>query len=323
MISNNNCVVKYLLLIYNILNWNVCGCDKMFRYDDITIILTVYKQKNISEAAKLLYTTQSNLSKRIYYFEQKLGYKIFERSRGMNTLITTNQGEKLIQILREIRKLHNDALDISNLKIKKKIRIATSDGPYNFFLDDLILSLYKKDPDWNFKLKALSYRECMNVVYENIADIAFVGNNIYTKDLNIIPLYCEKMVFICNKTQIYENPINPYQLDIEKSIYSPYSSEFSSWFRKTFNNEQPLIRCDLITQVIKFIKHLNLWSIVPISVAQYINEFININIYEINDHVPDRIIYYAFRSAEKKELIIELVDACRNKIKNIKGINVY
>ena len=299
------------------------GEIRMINHEDIIIVMTVNKFLSISKAAKMMYTGQSSLSKRIKDIEDRLGYRIFERSKGKKSVQLTENGSKLIPVLKEILNLSSHAVNIGNLNTKYKIRIATSDGPYNLAIDDIVLDLYKENPDSEFKLKSLSYRECIEVVADGTVDIAFVGNNIYKKELSIIPLYSEKIVFICMKSCNYEKPLNLSRLNVDKAVYSSYSSEFSSWFRKTFDNRHPLIRCDLIMQVAKYMKELNLWSIVPVSAAEYIAKFVDIDIVDIEGDIPDRIIYYAVKSGELSEPVQKIVRLIIEKLEGRKGIQLF
>lgn len=294
----------------------------MLSHDDITLLLTVSEFRNISRAASALYMSQSSMSKRIQDIEKYLGYEIFIRRPGQKSLEITKKGAELFPILSQIDRLNKEARNIRDSDEKKVLNIASSDGPYMLVIDDAVMDLYKKSPNWLFKLKNMSYSECVNAVAENIVDIAFIGNHIYRKNLDIVPLYREKMVFVCMPDAPYPEVIDPQKLDLSRGIYSPYSSEFSSWFYSTFKR-RCLIQCDLISEVKKFIYELNLWSIVPASVAADLAGNFCVSIHPLNEDVPYRVIYYAVRRGENTGTAGELVACIRERLKDKAGIDVF
>lgn len=294
----------------------------MLSHDDITLLLTVSEFRNISRAARVLYMSQSSMSKRIQDIEKYLGYEIFIRRPGQKTLEITKKGTELFPILSQIDRLNKEARNIRDSEENKILNIASSDGPYMLVIDDSVMDLYKKSPNWLFKLKNMSYRECVNAVAENIVDIAFIGNHIYRKNLDIVPLYREKMVFVCMPHAPYPEVINPQMLDVSKGIYSPYSSEFSSWFYSTFKR-RCLIQCDLISEVKRFIYELNLWSIVPASVAADLAESFQVSVHPLNEDVPYRVIYYAVRRGENVEATEELLECIRERLRDKEGIDIF
>ena len=93
----------------------------MLNHEDIVIIMTVNKFSSISKAAKMMYMGQSSLSKRIKDIEDRLGYRIFERSKGKKTVQLTENGSQLIPVLKEIQNLSEHATNIGNLNTKYKI----------------------------------------------------------------------------------------------------------------------------------------------------------------------------------------------------------
>lgn len=294
----------------------------MLSYENITLILTVAELNNMSRAARTLYISQSSLSKRIQEIEKYLGYQIFTRKPGQKNLEITRKGMKLIPILSEIKQLDKSAKNIRDTVEKKRLSIASSDGPYIMVIDDAVQELLEQSQEWVLKLKSMSYQECADAVSRNIVDIAFIGQHIYRKNLDMIPLYREKMVFVCMPGEEVPEVVEPRSLDPTKGIYSPYSSELSIWFRSTFS-QRCLIQCDLIPQVKKYLRRLNLWSIVPSSVAAYLSKDMDMIIRPLSEDVPHRIIYQAVRHGNECEEISELMRIIRRRLANRAGIDVY
>lgn len=69
-------------------------------WDDIRIFVSVSKHKSFSLAAKNNQTTQATVSRRIQDFEQRIGFKLFERGQGGCEL--TPEGEGLLMCAKEM-----------------------------------------------------------------------------------------------------------------------------------------------------------------------------------------------------------------------------
>ncbi|MEC6797014.1 LysR family transcriptional regulator [Photobacterium sp. S4TG1] len=295
----------------------------MLNYDEVVTILTICDYRNFTKAAKILYIGQPALSKKVRDIENKLGYKIFMRNRGIKSIELSEKAHQLIPILHQIKQLNKDALEVKHTSSQSLIKIASSDGPYTLAIDDAIEKLYSKNNNVIFKIKNISYKECFDALEANIIDIAFVGNNIYRQHINTYPLYEEKMVFICHNKNKYGSVIDLNSLDVSKSVYSAYSTEFSSWFKLTFNNERPLIQCDLISQVERYVNKLELWSIVPYSVAEYISKNNDISIIPLKNEPPKRLIYYAVKANNANVLIDDLLSTIKETLSSDSNIKAY
>lgn len=293
----------------------------MLSIKDIKIILKINEVGNLSNAAKTLYLSQPTIVKNLKRIESELGYKIFSRNRGQQNSTLTSKGLKLIPLLQDILDTYDKALSIKNYD-NINFSIASSDGPYLCFLNDILLDLHKEFPNVSLKLKVTTYKNCVESLIDNSADVAFLGNKIYNKDIIFKTLLAENFVVITSKN--YDDNTdwsNLSSFDLKKCIYSSYSSEFSSWFKNIFKNSKPPIQCDLIEQVIFFLDNLEMWSIVPKSVATYISKKTQINIYDFPYKIPTRNLYYARRLNEKNlflDMFVEFLITNLNKNSNKK-----
>ena len=271
----------------------------MLNLKDIETILKINEVGNLSNAAKALYVSQPTIVKNLKRIENDLGYKIFYRKKGQQNSVLTPRGVQLIPLLQDMLDTYSKAVNIKDNNYIT-FSIASSDGPYLCFLNEILLKLHNEFPNVLFKLKVTTYKNCIESLLDNSADIAFLGNNIYNKDIFLKKIISENFVIVTSKNYNKKtNWSNLSSFDLKKCIYSSYSSEFSAWFKNIFKDSKPPIQCDLIEQVIFFLDNLNMWSIVPKSVANYILKKIKINVYDIPYEIPSRNLYYARRLNEK------------------------
>ena len=293
----------------------------MLNLKDIETILKINEVGNLSNAAKALYVSQPTIVKNLKRIENDLGYKIFYRKKGQQNSVLTPRGVQLIPLLQDMLDTYSKAVSIKDNNYIT-FSIASSDGPYLCFLNEILLKLHNEFPNVLFKLKVTTYKNCVESLLDNSADIAFLGNKIYNKDIIFKTLLAETFVVITSKN--YDDNTdwsNLSSFDLKKCIYSSYSSEFSSWFKNIFKNSKPPIQCDLIEQGIFFLDNLEMWSIVPKSVATYISKKTQINIYDFPYKIPTRNLYYARRLNEKNlflDMFIEFLITNLNKNSNKK-----
>ena len=299
----------------------------MLSWNEVDMLLTVAKFRNISRAADESYMTQPALSKKLREAEESLGYPVFERGRGKKKMELTPKGALLLPLLYKMKDLQAQAKDIKRLEGKKRLSIASSDGPYFLVVDRIIHRLYQQDPRWEFRLLLKNYKNCINAVADEQADIAFIGDTPFSrKGVDTFPLYREEMVCVAPKGMLENGgPVDPLGLDLEKAIFSPYSYELTTWFRSTYHNRPPLIHCELIEEVRYFIEALHLWSIVPISVAERLEHLIpdGVDIHVLSVEVPARTIYYAVQKNGGSPEIRKLLDMIRQFLDKKDKIKVY
>jgi len=294
----------------------------MLNHSDIAAILTVNECQNFSKAAQILHIGQPALSKKIREIERILGYEIFIRSRGQGSVKTSEHGWKLLPILEKIKQLNSQALDIKYIDRQLYVRLAASDGPFIAVLDTVIENVLREHERYIFKLKNLSYAECVDALSSEAIDIAFIGTNMYRRHINVTPLYEEDMVFVCKTGWTARDAIDPLSLNYAQGIYSPYSSEFSVWTQAMFRNQRPLVHCDLISQVKRYMQALDLWSIVPYSVARYIAKDADIMILPLAQAPPKRIIYCATRATTHNPAVDTFMDRVRATLLTEKHITL-
>jgi len=140
-------------------------------------ILEVYKTKNITTAAKNLYTSQPHLSQGIKKIENHLGLKIFERSRS-GTFPTDIGYEVIAQMQEIVNNLENlehkyDPTKITNLKAT--LSIATIPTLSMSLLPRTISSFKKKYPKIDFRIEEDHSFNIIEKVKKNKYDLGFIA----------------------------------------------------------------------------------------------------------------------------------------------------
>lgn len=93
------------------------------KLQQIQYALEVARTGSISEAARKLFTSQSNVSKALYQLEQELGFVLFERSQHGITI--TEKGQQFLALANPMCDLMDQMHDLSSSEAKHTFFVAT------------------------------------------------------------------------------------------------------------------------------------------------------------------------------------------------------
>lgn len=159
---------------------------QQFRY-----FVEIYKQQlNISEAAAVLCTSQSGISKQIKLLEEELGVELFVRNGRKLTAVTV-VGERL---LRQVKDVLNKVDDIKNIAEEftnkpKSFVIATTHTQARYVLPVIVerfLSLY---PDINLNIQQGTPEQVASLLEQGEVDIAIATEGLASRE-SLVSMPC-------------------------------------------------------------------------------------------------------------------------------------
>ncbi|MCF4114244.1 MULTISPECIES: LysR family transcriptional regulator [Dethiosulfovibrio] len=121
---------------------------------DWLIVEALWKERNVTQAAKRLYMSQPAVTRRIQHMESEFGCRILiRRGRGVDL---TPQGERLVDYARKslkgLRDL-KDSLDGDDYRVRGTLRIGCANIFAKYRLPDLLKSFCGKYPDVEVKVR--------------------------------------------------------------------------------------------------------------------------------------------------------------------------
>ena len=172
----------------------------------LKVFIEVANTKSISQAAKQLEFTQSNVTLRIKQLEKNIGYSLFHRTnRGV---ILTNEGEKLypfaIDIVKKVEEAKNQ---MRNIDFQEVLKIGSTQTFTTSNLMPFIERLNKDFSKMKLEFKVASSLDLIEKLLDYQIDIAFVNGNPKHKDIEILNIFEEKMVLVEPKEKKAQNTI--------------------------------------------------------------------------------------------------------------------
>lgn len=149
-----------------------------------TVWQTVINNYNLSQAAKVLHTSQSSLSKHIAALESQLRAEVFVR-QGKRLVGLSAIGEQLLphieKIFVEIRTIENLTLDFQN-PTTGELSIATTHTQARYVLPWVVQRFKEKFPNVRLILQQADPESIANLVEQGQADIGIATESLLTKD---------------------------------------------------------------------------------------------------------------------------------------------
>jgi len=291
---------------------------------EIQAFLEIIKQGSISAAAEALYVTQPALSRRILALEHELGYKLLDRKKGQRNTILTDKGEIFVDVAQKWLSIWQDAREINYLNQNQILNISSVGSVSTYILPPVFHDFSITNPNIRICFHNYHSDESYQYVNTNLVDIAFISDDMYHKSVETIPAFKEPMVMIANNSKMYPSTVHPTDLDPANEIRLPWNPEFDMWHNywfKPFINYKMFL--DQMTLLEDFLLWKDTWAIVPYSVADSLSKLSYINVYNINDGPPDRIIYYLRGNNKKASILTEFLNTLNKRLDKLPNITLY
>lgn len=260
--------------------------------DEIESFLAVVRCGNITNASKYLYISQSTISQKIKSLEGKMEVTLFKRSKGISNVTLTQAGEYFFKLALKWEELLAESKMLKEKHFKQRVSIGAVDSIHNFIMSDAYKCLVDANSDINYFFRTHQSSEIYELLESNSIDIGFLLEEKYSKNLIKEEFFKEDMVLVLNEN------ISPYEinqlidLNPRKEVFIDWGSNYRIWRARNFGYEMSFgVQVDTGLLLKKFLQETGTWTIVPVSLAEYIKANMNVNICTFNINIPYRVCY--------------------------------
>lgn len=169
------------------------------------LIKTIAEEGSIVNSSEKLFLTQSALSHQLIVLEERLGFKVFHRSRNNWTL--TEEGEELYRLANEIlNSIEKGFNNIKHIKEGSKGSIKLSTECYSFYqgLPEFIQKMGMLYPEIDVDLILDATHQPISKLLTNEIDLAIVSSKPSSENLTCIELFEDEIFAVIHK----ENKLN-------------------------------------------------------------------------------------------------------------------
>ena len=271
---------------------------------NIRTFLTVIQTKTISQAASLLYVSQSTVSSRLQQLEDEMGVVLIERKKGMRGVELTEKGKNFIPLAERWMLLSKETDYYSHNESEVLLTIAASDSLNTFLFPPLFHALLQNEE----KLKLRICSPSAQVIYQMIdgyeADIGFV--HFASRYVNIVtkPIMDEAMVLLCSSRGEWpDRPIAPDELDPSFEVNLRWSHEVETWHDAHWNpTVRPYVKLETVSIIDVFFDNPRCWALCSNSVAlKLVQAQNNVRVLQLTEEIPRRICYQVMRKNQSSQ----------------------
>lgn len=257
--------------------------------DNIEVFLAVVQTASISEAAKLLFVSQSTISYRLKLLEDELECRLIDRVRGQGHCELTREGQSFLLIAEKTRNIQHEIARFKNDSKVPTLRIGSAESIACYLLDTLLepdkmrLEYTLGGTDSIYKMMASGQLDAGYVIYFKKVD-----------GLKIRPIYSEEMV-VCATPGMFEPGIviEPENLNFDRFVeFNWTETRLRSWVDHWRDNKSGLyFTTNAPCMAVRFMQSHHAWSLMPESMARRISTDMQMETYKLTEPPPDRVCY--------------------------------
>ncbi|MFE4133544.1 LysR family transcriptional regulator [Peribacillus sp. YIM B13482] len=272
---------------------------------DWIVLQTLYKEKNITNTAKVLYISQPALTNRLKAMEKQFGVRIV--NRGRRGVQFTPQGEYLVksaqEMLRNIQKIKETVLNMED-KVSGILRLGVSTFFTDYKLPGLLKLFKDQYPDIEFMVTTGLSSHITHLMYNQDVHIGIVKGDYSWKDQK--KLLFEERICIASKEEIDISSL-PTLPRIDYHTDPLLKTTVDNWWTENYSRP-PLvsINVDKADTCKKMVANGLGYAILP---SLILNDLENIHKFEIKTKNGEEIIRKTWMFYHKESLELNIVKA--------------
>lgn len=259
---------------------------------EIKAFLAVVAYGSISRAAEKLFIRQSTLSGRLRTLEAELKETLFKRGRGIRSTELTAFGASFVAIAEKWEQLWQETLAAADQRQSRILCTAAIQSVNTYVLTDVYGLFAARFPDVRLRLLIRHSDEAYHLIESGGAEAAFVTKPQYSKRIESIPMFTEKMLLVCNKRHPAARTVRPTDLDRSAEVLLDWHREYLQWHDYWFGETGvPRLFTDDMSVMEKFLETDRCWSVMPVSVARTLQRKGRVQVRRLVTPPPDRQVF--------------------------------
>lgn len=235
--------------------------------EQIETFLAVYECRNITAAARQLYTTQSTVSHRISLLEDEVGVPLFVRHRGQRSLAATPAGEDFVDIAHRWQALVADTARLASTTHRSPVAIGGNELSGHLF-GALYDAFVGRHPEIRLRVRTHHSEEIYRMVENRQVDLGLAYSRLDYPDVIVRPLLCEEMYVVTSAESSYPEAPHANELPAQQEVYLGWSTNYTVWHNRYWRPEAYLMHASTGMQALRFLDVPGRWAIVPWSVYE-------------------------------------------------------
>lgn len=291
---------------------------------EIEAFCEVVKYGSISAAAQHLFISQPALGRRIRALEDELGYCLMERKKGQRNIQLTEEGKAFVSIANKWLDVWQEAQALHRISDNLILNISSIGSISTYILPAVFHHFSTTNSDIRICFHNYHSFEAYQYVASHLVDLAFVSDDMYHKTVETIPAFKESMLLAANTNTVYSAAVHPSLLNPDDEIRLPWNPEYDMWHDYWFKPSSGYkMFLDQMSLLEHFLLWKDTWAIVPASVAHKLQTLDYVEIYELEEAPPDRLIYYLRNGNSKNTMTQDFLKIMNYEVGKIPYVKSY
>lgn len=291
--------------------------------------LYVVECRNISAAARQMFTTQSTISKRLQQLEEELGVPLLIRQKGQRNVELTAYGEDFIPLAQQWITLSKDFQNIKYGNRRLQFAVGASTLTNMFTMVPFHHRYIRNHPEICLFIDTHHSSELYTRLDRHAIDIGYALTSQNHPNITPTPLFREPMCLLCRSDSPYGDRQPLSGLRAEDEIYLRWDANFESWHEQYWSNSRCRMRITMASMLANYFTDPRYWTIVPVSAVPTFQALYSMVSYTLEEEPPRRtccqlehrhprpsivpiieqwkIELYAFLREQEKSLNLELL----------------
>ena len=271
---------------------------------EIEAFLAIVQHRSISAASEALYISQPALSRRLSTLEKEIGYTLCLRTKDNRKIELTYEGSLFQSTAEKWISLWQESHAIAHMKPFNTLNLTAIGSVTSHILPGPIRQFVKENPDCRLTFHSCHSEEGYNNIESGAMDIAFISNARFSRIVDTIPIFKEKMVLATHALLDMKEQVHPSELNPTHEIRIPWNAEFDIWHDYWFGSQ---VKSRMILDQLTLLEYLFLdestWAIIPESLAQNFSKHTAISIHDLAVPPPERVIYYLLPKSDRNPYV--------------------
>ncbi len=179
------------------------GVDNLKEYltiDEISIFLEVVNAGSITGASKNLFMSQPTISQHIKNMEEKLSFKLFERSKSKG-LTLTEKGLKAYKSLKKFSKTLDETMEeltFINESVESPLRIGATKVIGDYLFPEIIVDFFKVNGYTNLCIEIQNTEETIKKVLDEDVSFGLIETPFCHKTIDTQKFFADELKLICH-----------------------------------------------------------------------------------------------------------------------------
>lgn len=206
--------------------------------DQIDAFLAINEQGNFTKAAQAIHVTTTTLSYRITELEKELGFRLYNRGKGIREASLTSQGLSFLPLAEQWRRIWQGAVSISRQGVRRELRMSVVHSLHAPLMPEVVQRFTNRGLPVDLFLMATNSNDAFQSVTQGSVDVAILNSVGTSHVVDCVLLAREDILVVSDPTSGFAETVAVSDLNPAKEVAINWNPMTPIWRDRWFGPEQ-------------------------------------------------------------------------------------